>query len=468
VRLSLSIKFGLAAALLVVLIAGVTSYLMVFRFAQASLDELVSRDKELATVLAGLRGADGRLDFTTLRTFVERSDKVDIGLVYVMEVEEGGRIHQGALNPRLFSAMDPDFEVAVREGRARVLEKLAAGTLDLKDKVMLYSYQLRVGTKLRLGFDFQRIERQVAAQQKMGLVILGAGLLVGIVLAVVLSRRLARPVRRLAGAMEAVARGEVNQTVQVTSSDELASLAASFNQMTRALREMARVRELASVYLSPPVVDRLLREANPLEMVAEERAVTVLSAAFDDFGPLARQLSPRETIRLLNEYLAPIIDAVLAEDGLVEEIEGERLVAVWGAPADVVEPELHAIRAALAAQDAVEAEARRQAAAGGLALSLKIGICSGRAVAGNLGSAHRVVYRVLGVAVQIARQVESMAAASEVVVSEATYSKVRQHVNASACAPLMLEDLEEAVPLYRVARGPRTTGGFTGAVRRSS
>lgn len=464
-RLSLTVKFGLAAAALVVLIAGVTSYLMVFRFAEASLEEQVSRDKELATVLAGLRTADGKLDFETLRTFVERSDKVDTGLVYVMEVEPGGRLHQGALNPRLFSAMDPDFALAVRDGRAAVLMRLAADKLDLKAKVKVYNYPLG-RTKLKLGFDLQRIEQQVWSQQRIGLVILGVGLLVGVGLAVVLSRRLAQPVRRLAGAMEAVARGEMNQTVQVTSRDELASLAASFNQMTRALRDMARIRELASVYLSPAVVDRLLREANPIEMVAEERAVTVLSAAFDDFGPIARQLSPRETIGLLNDYLAPIIDAVLAEGGLVEEIEGERLVAIWGAPSDVVEPELHAIRAALTALEAVDAEARRQAAAGGLALSLKIGICSGRAVAGNLGSAHRVVYRVLGVAVQIARQVEAMAAAGEVIVSEATYGKVRKHVNARACAPLILEDLEEAVPLYRVERDLRASTAFTGAARR--
>jgi class 3 adenylate cyclase len=465
VRLSLTLKFGLAAAALVVLIAGVTSYLMVFRFAEASLEEQVSRDKELATVLAGLRTSDGKLDFETLRTFVERSDKVDTGLVYVMEVEPGGRLHQGALNPRLFSAMDPDFAVVVRDGRAAVLERLAADKLDLKAKVKVYNYPLG-RTKLKLGFDLQRIEQQVWSQQRIGLVILGVGLLVGIGLAVVLSRRLAQPVRRLAGAMEAVARGEVNQTVQVTSRDELASLAASFNQMTRSLRDMARIRELASVYLSPAVVDRLLREANPIEMVAEERAVTVLSAAFDDFGPIARQLSPRETIGLLNDYLAPIIDAVLAEGGLVEEIEGERLVAVWGAPADVVEPELHAIHAALTALDAVDAEARRQAAAGGLALALKIGICSGRAVAGNVGSAHRVVYRVLGTAVQIARQVEAMAGAGEVIVSEATYGKVRKHVNARACAPLILEDLEEAVPLYRVERDLRASTAFTGAARR--
>jgi adenylate cyclase len=267
---------------------------------------------------------------------------------------------------------------------------------------------------------------------------------------VILARRLTRPVRRLAGAMEAVARGEVDQTVQVSSGDELASLADSFNQMTRALREKKRVREVLSLYMSGQVIDRILREDNPLEMIPEQRAVTVVSLYLHGYAELAWRLPPRESVDLLNDYLAPVIDSVAAHDGHIDQLDGPRVVAVWGAPADVMEPELEGVRAALAARAAVLEEGRRQAAAGGPVLQLRAGLCSGRAVAGNVGSARRVAYQVLGGAAELAREIERIAQPGEILASEATYAKVIQEVEAYAAAPLILEGMEEAVPLYRI------------------
>lgn len=448
---TLSLKIALVSVCLVVLVVGVTSYVMVFRLAANSELEIVKRDRELAKVLAGLRTADERLDFQTLTSFVGSSDKVETGLVYAIEVGTGGEMLQGALNPRLFGELDPTFQVHVRQGRKRVLEMLATGKIDRLGRIKEYSLPIPKGN-LRLGFDLQRIDEQIQREQKVGMTVLLSGLLIGILAAILLARRLARPVRYLAGAMEAVARGDIDQTVQVKSSDELASLASSFNKMTRALRDLGRIRDLFALYVAEPVVQRILREREPLEMVAEERAVTAVSFAFHDFSTIARQLSSREMIHLLNEYLAPIIDAVMDCGGVVSKIEGERILAVWGAPDDVVEPELKAIESALIARAAVEREGRRQTAAGGIALKICIGACTGRVIAGNIGSSRRLTYSVLHGAIDLTRHIEELAQPGEFLVSEATFNKVRSSVEAGACAPLMLEDLEEAIPLYRVER----------------
>jgi class 3 adenylate cyclase len=296
----------------------------------------------------------------------------------------------------------------------------------------------------------RRIHDQIAEQQRVGLAILLAGLGLGIGGGVFLARRLTRPVKRLAGAMEAVARGDMDQTVQVSSGDELASLAESFNRMTRALREKRRVREVFSLYMAGEVIERILRESEPLEMIPEERAVTVVSLSLHNHASLARQMSPRESIGLLNDYLAPIIDAVAAFGGTIDQLDGPRVVVVWGAPSDVRDPELKAISAALAARDAVVEESRRQMAAGGPQVHLCAGVCTGRAVAGNIGSARRVAYRVLGGAAELAREIERLARPGEILASEATYAKVRDRVAARAGAPLMLEEMDEAVPLYRI------------------
>ncbi len=448
---SLSLKIALLSICLVVIVVGVTSYVMVFRLAANSELEVVKRDRELSKVLAGLRTDEDRLDFQTLTSFVGSSDKVETGLVYAIEVGTQGAMRQGALNPRLFAELDPTFQVHVQQGRKRVLEMLATGKIDRLGKIKEYSLPIPNGN-LRLGFDLQRIDLQIQREQKVGMTVLLSGLLIGILAAILLARRLAQPVKNLAGAMEAVARGDIDQTVQVKSSDELASLANSFNKMTRALRDLGRVRDLFALYLSEPVVQRILREGDPLEMVAEERAVTAVSFAFHDFSTIVRQLSARETIHMLNEYLAPIIDAIMDCGGVVSKIEGERILAVWGAPDDVVEPELKAIESALLARSAVDREARRQTVAGGIAIKICVGVCTGRAIAGNIGSSRRLTYRVLHGAIELTRHIEKLARPGEIIVSEATFNKVRNSVEAGACAPLILEDMEEALPLYRVER----------------
>jgi class 3 adenylate cyclase len=449
VRISLSSKFALIAALLVVVAAGVTSVLLLIRFSSAWEDELVGRDRELAKVLAGLRTREGRLDFITLASFVESSDQVDTGLVYAFLRDPKGTLRQGTINPRLFASLDASFRALVLQGRNRVLELLAAGKVDRLGKIKESKVAVPGGT-LHLGFDLWRIDRQVKEAYRAGLMILGVALLVGVLGSFFLARMLTAPVKRLAGAMDAVARGELDQTVKVSSTDELAAMARSFNQMTRTLKERDWGREHLRPYLSTGVMERILGDDNALEMGSEEAAATALSLSFRELEAIHLQLDGAAVLRLNNEYLAPVIDAITHHQGVVTRMDGRRLIAVWGLPSPVKDPELCAIRGAQAARASARREARRQVAVGGVAMEPCIGVASGRAAAGNLGSAKRVEFAVLGGAVELARHIELLARPGELLVNEAAFSKVRDQVTGSAGAPLMLEGMEEAVPTYRL------------------
>jgi len=449
VQISLSSKFALISVLLVVVAAGGTSVVLLHRFRTSWETELMERDRELAKVLAGLRTRGGRLDFDTLGSFVESSDQVDTGLVYAIELDAKGAIRKGALNPRLFASLDESFKPMVLQGRQRVLELLAAGKVDRRGKIKETKIRVPGGT-LRLGFDLWRIDQQVRDAVRTGLIILGLALLVGVVGSFLLARWLTAPVKRLAGAMNAVARGELNQTVKVSSADELSAMASSFNQMTRTLRERDWGREHLRPYLGTSVMERLLSEDNALEIRTEEGAVTALSVAFGELESLTLLLGAADALRLSNDYLAPIIDAITEHKGVVTRMDGSRLMAVWGLPDKVKEPELNAIRGALSAMAAARRESKRQAAVGGTVMEPRMGIAAGRAVAGNLGSAKRVEYTVIGGAVELARQIDKLAGAGEILVNEAAYGKVRDQVKGNAASPLFLEAMEEAIPLYRV------------------
>ncbi|MBW2735648.1 MAG: adenylate/guanylate cyclase domain-containing protein [Deltaproteobacteria bacterium] len=441
-KLSLSLKFAVIIALLVLSVAGSTAYVLVFRMQQSSERELVNRDRQLARVLARLRDGQRQLAFETLRPFVDVSDKVDIGLVYAIETDTAGKIRQGVLNPRLFSEMHPAFAKEMVKGRGEVLAGLLGGSIDRRGLIKQFALPVPHG-KLLLGFDLLRIDRRVAEKTHMAFLVLGVGLLVGVFASLLLARHLGRPIRTLALAMKAVAAGDLDQTVQVSSRDELASLADSFNQMMRALRASDGQQNLTALYLSEAVSKRLAQSGDPLALAVEERAATVVSFRLAGFAKATMERSPREALALLNEYLSPLLDAVLAEDGVVFWLADARLQAVWGAFEPQVDAEERAAHAAFAALRGVEDEARRHKLSGLPTLSLRIGICSGQVALGNTGSAHRLAYRVVGEAVEVARRIEDYAEAGEVVVVASMAERLGDAVQANPYPPLELPDGRE-------------------------
>jgi adenylate cyclase len=445
-RLSLSVKFTLLSALVILLVAGAISYLLLVRFGQVREREIFERDRQLARLLAGLRQSSGQLDFPTVASFVEAAGRIRIGLVYAIHLDLAERMIGGALDETQFGRLDAGYRRSLAAGERRVLERLAAGKIDRRDRIKEYTLPVPRGS-LRLGFNLKRIDEQIERQSGVALLILGGGLVLGLLGSILLARQMSRPIRRLAGAMEAVAGGDLQQTVRVTTRDELASLAESFNRMMRALREQRQLEQMVTPYLSAEVLARLGREAVALEMVLEERLATILAVALGR----VQGLDPRARVSAVNDYLAPMIDAVREQGGVVLGLDDRGFVAAWGVPEDLVEPERAALSAGLALQRAVADEARRQSVAGVPSLAVGVGIATGRVVAGNLGSVHRVTYTVIGEAVEVARASARLALPGQVLAAETTASKVRDQAGLRAGPPLILEGQDEAIPLYQVS-----------------
>jgi class 3 adenylate cyclase len=450
VRISLTLKFGLLTALLVLIVAGTTTYVLVYRLGDERRRELVAHDRELARMLAGLRTADGSVDFDTLTRFVSSSDKVALGLVYAMELDEAGRLQRGALNPRLFAQLHPSYRERVLQGRAHVLRALAAGKIERAGRIKEYANPVPAG-QLRLGFDFYRIDREISQQSQIGFVILAAGLLFGVVAAGLLAHRTTRPIRQLARAMKAVAEGDLTQTVQVGAHDELASLAGSFNQMMRNVREMRGVKELAAGYLSSHVVDRALAAGGVAQLPIEERAATVMRLRLAGWRGAGRNVSPRGGLTRLNQYLGPVIDVLIRHGGTVVALDSSGLQVIWGAPVEDPQAELRCLEAALAVTALLANEVRQSALAGLKPVQSAIGISTGRVALGELGSTERHSFSVVGEPVEFSRAIEALARPGEILFSEATFTKVADYVESQVSPPLMLDGLDEAIPLYRLA-----------------
>ncbi|MEP4770767.1 MAG: adenylate/guanylate cyclase domain-containing protein [Roseibium sp.] len=193
-------------------------------------------------------------------------------------------------------------------------------------------------------------------------------------------------------------------------------------------REKRFVRQAFGQYLSPELVSQLENAPEQLALGGGIRPMTILFMDIRGFTPISEQLTPTELVSFLNTLLSPLSDAIQAEGGTIDKYIGDSIMAFWNAPLPVPDHAQKACRASLAMLKVVE-ELNEADAFGFKARKLKtqtvkigIGLNSGDACVGNMGSARRFNYSVIGDTVNIASRIESSckAVGAELLVSDET------------------------------------------------
>lgn len=169
-------------------------------------------------------------------------------------------------------------------------------------------------------------------------------------------------------------------------------------------RERRFVRDAFGRYLSPTLVERLSQDAGALKLGGEERPITVMFSDIRGFTTLSENLSPTELTELLNGFLTPMTDVLLAHDATIDKYIGDAIMAFWNAPLDIPEHSRKACLGALAMAKAVD----DMNATRGTRLRIGVGLHCGNACVGNLGSEQRFSYSAIGDTVNLASRVEGM------------------------------------------------------------
>ncbi len=175
-------------------------------------------------------------------------------------------------------------------------------------------------------------------------------------------------------------------------------------------REKRFVRESFGRYLSPTLVERLSENPEGLTLGGEDRELTILFSDIRGFTTLSEKLAPTELTGLLNNFLTPMTDVLLKREATIDKYIGDAIMAFWNAPLDIAD---HPQKACLAALDMVSALNRLNRESG-MALKIGIGLNTGMACVGNLGSDQRFSYSCLGDSVNLASRVEGMTKLYEV------------------------------------------------------
>ncbi len=205
-------------------------------------------------------------------------------------------------------------------------------------------------------------------------------------------------------------------------------------------------------YLSPHVVEKLLEDPDRLRLGGERRELTIFFSDLQGFTTISEGLDPEKLTTLLNEFLSAMTDILLEEDGTLDKYEGDAIIAFWNAPLDVPD---HATRACVAAVRCQQELARRRPdwqARYGCALHMRVGLHTGEAVVGNLGSQQHFDYTVLGDAANLASRLEgaNKAFGTATMISGTTYAQARAGVLARELGQLVVVGRREPVTVHEL------------------
>jgi len=211
-------------------------------------------------------------------------------------------------------------------------------------------------------------------------------------------------------------------------------------------------RERLGRFLSPQVTARIIATSESQGMalgVPEVKDVSVLFSDIVGFTTMSEKMSPAAVSLLLNDYFSRMTDIIFKYEGTLDKYIGDAIMAVFGAPLDMPDHCLRAIKAALEMRDQLEAfNADRKE---GPTIRIRIGINSGKAVAGELGGINKKEYTVLGDTVNTASRLESsVAKPMQVVVGENTYNATKAHFDFRSLGPATLKGKERTVEVYEV------------------
>jgi class 3 adenylate cyclase/CHASE2 domain-containing sensor protein len=183
------------------------------------------------------------------------------------------------------------------------------------------------------------------------------------------------------------------------------------------------LRQSFALYLAPALIDRMLSANKPPALGGEMRQVSVYFSDIAGFSSMAERTPPADLVAAMNEYLTAMTDVIEQHGGFVDKYIGDAVVAVFGAPLHDPDHATNAVRAALQCGAVLEGLARVNAAFGG-SVRHRIGISSGEALVGNIGSRRRFNYTAMGDVVNLASRLEAANKlyGTAVIASESTMS----------------------------------------------
>ncbi len=281
--------------------------------------------------------------------------------------------------------------------------------------------------------------------------------LLGLLASFVGARLVTAPLAKLTAFANHLAERRFDRRVEVSTRDELALLAEALSRAAADLgaseeriTKEAAIRADLGRYLPAEIVERVVRREHEMDLGGVRRPITVVFADVVAFTPLTEKLPPEDVVALLNELFTVLTELVFRHGGTVDKFVGDCVMAIFGAPTDLPD---HARRALECAEDMLRW--LETANAGwqdryGVTIQLAIGVHTGDAVVGNVGSERRMEYTAIGDVVNVAARLETIARPQQILVSKETRDAAGEGFDYASLGERVLSGRAEPIELWEV------------------
>ena len=201
-------------------------------------------------------------------------------------------------------------------------------------------------------------------------------------------------------------------------------------------------------YVAATVVEQLLDDPTKVALGGHIHIVTAFFADLEGFTTISEYADPETLFTVLNGYLSLVADAVIENRGTLDKFLGDGVMALFNAPLPQPEHALHAVRAALAAQ--TEAQQYQQSLPEKLRLNFRIGIHTGEALVGNVGTSRLRNYTAIGDTINTASRLEKSGLGGQILISDETYQHVKTQVVVREMGQRLLKGRETPILIYEV------------------
>jgi len=261
--------------------------------------------------------------------------------------------------------------------------------------------------------------------------------------------------RHLTWKTQQIAAGDLTQRV-----DFMGDFSSAFNKMTQQLKESYErlvelnqelerrnrfIRKTFGRYTSEEIVEALLDMPDGLKLGGEKREVTILMSDLRGFTALAERLEPTEVVALLNHYLSTMVEPIQQSGGTIDEIIGDAILVLFGAPVAMDDAAQRAVRCALQMQKAMGEVNAYNLRVGWPEIEMGIALHTGDVVVGNIGSTKRSKYGVVGRTVNLTARIESFSVGGQVLVSPALMQAAGRGLVLGQKVEIHAKGLKEAI-----------------------
>jgi len=214
--------------------------------------------------------------------------------------------------------------------------------------------------------------------------------------------------------------------------------------------DQERIRFKLARYLSPSIVESIIRNKKRLVLGGEQREVTVLFADIRKFTSISEMLNMQDIVGLLNNFFSLMTDIIFKYDGTVDKSIGDCIMVIFGAPFEIENHAVSAVNAAIEMQNAISRRNKKEKKRDAASFEIGVGINSGKVIAGNIGSEKRMDYTVIGDVVNVASRIQVLAKSGQILIGQRTWELIKDSFHIEEFGKSKLKNREKIEKIYEI------------------